>query len=99
MLQQRRPAHQVIDGIPRCVGVNPDTLRKNLEFRAGKGDVVQSTFPKSGTNWVQYITQLILKCGEPVLSFEEYSNNYRPLEYINIDDWKSPLPLRTFSTH
>lgn len=99
MMQRRRPAHQVIDGIPRCVGADPDSLRKALKFRAGAGDVVQSTYPKSGTNWVQYITQLILKGGDAVLSFEEYSSNYRPLEYVNFEDWKSPLPLRTFITH
>ncbi|KAH9378084.1 hypothetical protein HPB48_006646 [Haemaphysalis longicornis] len=67
MIQRRRPAHQVIDGIPRCVGADPDSLRKALKFRAGAGDVVQSTYPKSGTNWVQYITQLILKDGDAVL--------------------------------
>ncbi|KAH9378083.1 hypothetical protein HPB48_006645 [Haemaphysalis longicornis] len=99
MMQRRRPAYQVIDGIPRCVAADPDSLRKALKFRAGAGDVVQSTYPKSGTNWVQYITQLILQDGETVPSFEEYSSNYRPLEYLNFEDWKSPLPLRTFLTH
>lgn len=53
-MEQRRPAHHVIDGIVRCVGVDPDALRMALRFRAKEGDVVQSTFPKSGTNWVQY---------------------------------------------
>lgn len=99
MMQRRRPAHQVIDGIPRCMGVDPDSLRRSLEFRAGAGDVVQCTFPKSGSNWLQYITQLILKGGEPILTHDEISNNCRALEYMNFQDWKSPLPLRTFVTH
>lgn len=98
-MQRRRPAHQVIDGIPRCVGADPDSLRKALKFRAEAGDVVQSTYPKSGTNWVQYITQLILNCGAAVLNFEEYSRNYRLLEYVNFERWKSPLSLRIFTTH
>lgn len=98
-MQRRRPAHQVIDGIPRCVGADPDSLRKALKFRAEAGDVVQSTYPKSGTNWVQYITQLILNCGATVLNFEEYSRNYRLLEYVNFERWKSPLSLRIFTTH
>lgn len=95
----RRPAHQVIDGVPRCVGVDPDSFRRSLKFRAEAGDVVQCTFPKSGSNWVQYITQLILKGGEPILTHDEFSTNCRALEYMNFQDFKSPLPLRNFVTH
>ncbi|KAH9378093.1 hypothetical protein HPB48_006655 [Haemaphysalis longicornis] len=98
-MQRRRPAHQVVDGIPRCVGVNPYFLRRSPKFRAEAGDVVQSTFPKSGTNWIQYITQLILKGGEPIVTYDEFSENCRALEYVNYQDWKSPLPLRPFLTH
>lgn len=95
----RKPVHQVIDGVPRCAGIIPDTLRKNLKFRAQKGDVVQSTFPKSGTHWMMYIVQLILREGDPVNTHEEFVKEFRMIEYMDINDWKPSLPVRTFTTH
>lgn len=89
----------MIDGIARCIFTDPDSLRRSQEFRAGEGDVVQSSYPKSGTNWMQYITQLILKGGEPIPTYDEYSSNFRALEYMNVQDWTARVPLRTFLTH
>lgn len=98
-MKNRRPAYQIIDGVPRCINVNAERLRENLRFRAKKGDVVEYTFPKSGTHWLMYITQLILREGEPITTHDELSKEWRFLEYMSINDWKSSLPLRTFSTH
>ncbi|XP_037565834.1 3-beta-hydroxysteroid sulfotransferase isoform X3 [Dermacentor silvarum] len=98
-MKHRQPAHQIIDGVPRCININADRLRENLKFRAKKGDVVQSTFPKSGTHWLMYITQLILREGEPITTHDEFSKEWRFLEYMDIKNWNSSLPLRTFSTH
>ncbi|XP_049519404.1 sulfotransferase 1B1 [Dermacentor silvarum] len=98
-MQQRRPAHQIIDGVPRCTGLNADRLRENLKFRAKKGDVVQVTFPKSGTHWLMYITHLILREGQPMTTYEEFAKEWRFVEYMDIKDWTSSLPLRTFATH
>ncbi|XP_065289767.1 3-beta-hydroxysteroid sulfotransferase-like [Dermacentor albipictus] len=99
MMQRRRPAHQMIDGVPRCINLSPRALRENLKFRAQKRDVVQITFPKSGTHWLMYITHLILREGHPITSYEEFSKEWRFLEYMDIKDWTSSLPLRTFATH
>lgn len=79
--------------------VNPEIFRKSLSFRAAKGDVVQSTYPKSGTHWIQYIMQLILNNGKPVTSYDEFTRNLRAIEYVETDGWESPLPLRLFLTH
>lgn len=98
-MQCKKPKHQIIDGVPRCISIDPTILRENLKFRAGKGDVVQFTFPKSGTHWVQYITQLILRDGEPIRTHEDFCKEWRFLEYMDIKNWKASLPLRTFSTH
>lgn len=98
-MQTRKPAFQVIDGVPRCVSVEPDFLREGLKFRAQKGDLVQSTFPKSGTHWMLYITHLILKEGHPINTYEEFVKEWRFLEYMNIKDFSSSLSLRTFVTH
>ncbi|XP_075539967.1 3-beta-hydroxysteroid sulfotransferase-like [Dermacentor variabilis] len=99
MMHRRRPAHQIIDGVPRCISINPDRLRENLKFRALNGDVVQATFPKSGTHWLMYITHLILREGHPITSYQEFAKEWRFLEYMDIKDWTSSLPLRTFVTH
>ncbi|XP_037565741.1 3-beta-hydroxysteroid sulfotransferase [Dermacentor silvarum] len=95
----RKPVHQVIDGVPRCSGIVPDMLRENLKFRPQKGDVVQTTFPKSGTHWMMYIVQLILRQGEPMTTYDEFAKEYRFIEYMDIKGWKSSLAVRTFATH
>ncbi|XP_049270807.1 3-beta-hydroxysteroid sulfotransferase isoform X3 [Rhipicephalus sanguineus] len=98
-MQTRKPAFQVIDGVPRCVAAEPDFLREGLKFRAKKGDLVQSTFPESGTHWMLYITHLILREGHPITTYEEFAKEWRFLEYMNIKDFSSSQPLRTFVTH
>ncbi|KAH7959295.1 hypothetical protein HPB49_010140 [Dermacentor silvarum] len=95
----RRPYRQIIDGVPRCPVVDPEIFRKSLLFRAANGDVVQSSFPKSGTHWMQYITQLIIKKGEAVTTHAHFANNLRSIEYMGCDGWKSPLPVRLLITH
>lgn len=93
------PKYQAIDGVPRCLGIEPDVLRENIKFKAGKGDVMQSTFPKSGTHWIQYVTQLILKKGHPIASHKEFTTNSCFLEYTKLNEFKSTLPMKTFLTH
>ncbi|KAL1444110.1 hypothetical protein MTO96_030045 [Rhipicephalus appendiculatus] len=83
----RRPYRQVIDGVPRCPMVIPEIFRKGISFRAAKGDVVQSSYPKSGTNWVQYITQLILNGGKAISSYNEFTRNLRAIEYVDSEGW------------
>ncbi|XP_037565830.1 sulfotransferase 1C2 isoform X3 [Dermacentor silvarum] len=95
----RRPFHRIVDGVPRCAWLDPDIYRESLKFRPEKGDLIQSTYPKSGTYWVQYITQLILKGGEPVTTYNEFTSHTHALEYMRHGDWKPELPVRLFFTH
>ncbi|KAH7960361.1 hypothetical protein HPB49_018932 [Dermacentor silvarum] len=60
---------------------------------------MQSTYPKSGSHWIQYLTQLILNGGKPISSYDEFTRNFRAIEYIDTDGWESPLPVRLFMTH
>ncbi|XP_075728560.1 sulfotransferase ssu-1 isoform X2 [Rhipicephalus microplus] len=98
-MEQRKPYYQVIDGIPRSPSFCPELLRAALEFCAQKDDVLITAFPKSGTHWMLYITQLILKKGQPVSGLEEFTHNMRLLGIVQIDGWKPNLPLRLFATH
>ncbi|XP_075539952.1 sulfotransferase 1C2-like [Dermacentor variabilis] len=95
----RRPYRPVIDGVPRCALVDPAIFRKSLSFRAAKGDVVQCTYPKSGSHWVEHITQLILNGGKHISSYGEFTRNFRAIGYMETDGWESPLPVRLFMTH
>ncbi|XP_077490336.1 sulfotransferase 2A8-like [Amblyomma americanum] len=95
----RRPYRQVIDSVPRSVFLNQDILRKSLTFRAAKGDIVQCTYPKSGSHWLQYLTQLIITKGKPIKNYSEYNRNHRAVEYTECCDWKSDLPARLLFTH
>ncbi|KAL3200187.1 hypothetical protein MRX96_043599 [Rhipicephalus microplus] len=98
-MQRRRPAYQMIDGVVRCTVLNPDRLREALNFKATKGDLVQVTFPKSGTHWLMYITQMILRGGQPMTTYQEFAEEWRFLEYMDVKDYRSSLPLRSFVTH
>ncbi|XP_077511691.1 amine sulfotransferase-like [Amblyomma americanum] len=94
----RRPYRQVIDGVPRCPFLDPEIFRKNYSFRAAKDDIVQCTYPKSGTNWMQYIIQLIVKGGVQ-MNFADITRDLRSIEYTDFADWKPTLPVRLFTTH
>ncbi|KAH6931977.1 hypothetical protein HPB50_002411 [Hyalomma asiaticum] len=83
----------------RSVVTNPHRLRKALEFRAKQGDIVQASFPKSGTHWLMYITHFILRGGQPMTTYEEFANEWCFLEYMHIDEYDTSLSLRTFATH
>ncbi|KAH7957512.1 hypothetical protein HPB52_019630 [Rhipicephalus sanguineus] len=43
--------------------------------------------------------QLILKDGEPVTTYNEFTSHTHALEYMRHGDWKSALPIRLFFTH
>ncbi|KAH6941026.1 hypothetical protein HPB50_012367 [Hyalomma asiaticum] len=88
----------MIDGVARCAVLNPDRLRKILQYTAKKGDLVQVTFPKSGTHWLMYIVQFILRDGEPMSTYQEFAREWRFLEYTDVDEYSSSLPFRIFAT-
>nr|XP_037281803.1 amine sulfotransferase-like [Rhipicephalus microplus] len=46
-----------------------------------------------------YITHLMLRKGEPMTTHDDFSKEWRFLEYIEIKDWSSALPPRTIATH
>uniref|UniRef100_A0A023GLK9 Putative sulfotransferase n=1 Tax=Amblyomma triste TaxID=251400 RepID=A0A023GLK9_AMBTT len=95
-----KPYYLVIDGVPRCPFMRPESLKQGLEFVARKGDLLQVSYPRSGTHWVQYITQLILKEGEPVETYEQFMQGAQFIEYPLADtDYKASTPVRTFCTH
>lgn len=98
-MEARKPCCQIIDGVPRCPGLDPDVFRESLKFRASDGDLVQCTYPKAGTHWVMYVIELILKGDEPVATYEEFLRGVRFIGRMDTEGWQSPLPIRLFTTH
>ncbi|XP_077535458.1 sulfotransferase 2A1-like isoform X2 [Haemaphysalis longicornis] len=97
---RRRPYYQVIGGAKRCPWLVPEIYRESISFRPGAGDILQSSYPKSGAHWILYITQLILKNGkEPVKDYAEFTANCRALGYWKHDKWQPNLPMRSWWTH
>lgn len=95
-----KPYYQVIDGVPRCPFMTPESLRDGLDFVPASGDVFQVSYPKSGTHWVQYIIQLILRNGEPLSSYEDFMKNAAFVEYVpGPRNYKPSNPVRTLLTH
>ncbi|XP_077523874.1 amine sulfotransferase-like [Amblyomma americanum] len=98
-MTKRKPFAQLIDGVPRDPHWNPELSEEALRFRPGKRDLVVTSFPKSGTHWVLYIVELIMRRGQPVSSYEDFTKDMRYLGVFETDSWKSRLPLRLFQTH
>ncbi|KAH6933650.1 hypothetical protein HPB50_017357 [Hyalomma asiaticum] len=93
-------ATHVIDGIAVAPFMTPKSLRQGLDFVARKGDLLQVTYPKSGTHWLLYITQLILKEDEPIGSYEELLGSTRFIEYeLDAPEYKSSTEIRSLCTH
>ncbi|KAH7946770.1 sulfotransferase 1C2 [Rhipicephalus sanguineus] len=99
-LTRRQPYAQIIDGEPRCPLATPETIRNGLQFVAHKGDLLQVSYLRSGTHWVQYIIQLILNDGKPIDSYDEFHRRARNVEYYaDISQYKAIGPVRTLRTH
>ncbi|XP_077532707.1 3-alpha-hydroxysteroid sulfotransferase-like [Haemaphysalis longicornis] len=97
---RRKPGHQVINGVPRCPFITPKSLQEGLDFSAKKGDLLQVTYPKSGTHWVQYIVQLTLREAEPLNSYQEFMNNAPFIEYLpGPRNHTTSNAVRTLLTH
>ncbi|KAH7960005.1 hypothetical protein HPB49_016100 [Dermacentor silvarum] len=95
------PFHSMIDGVPRCPFTTAERIRRAVAFVPEKGDLLQISYPKSGTHWVQYITQLILREGEYARTYAEFIGAAVFLDYYDVR-WESRLAegtLRLFMTH
>ncbi|XP_075553560.1 amine sulfotransferase-like [Dermacentor variabilis] len=101
MVEKRlKPYAQIVDGMPRCPFATPESIRNALQFVTKKGDLLQASFPKSGTHWVQYITQLILNDGKPLDTYEQFTKRAPFIEYhVDAAKHQTSAPVRTFCTH
>ncbi|KAH7972092.1 hypothetical protein HPB52_006338 [Rhipicephalus sanguineus] len=73
---------QVIDGDLYSSYFDPNLVREALRFTPGKGDIVQATYPASGTHWMLQMTQLIVYKGRSASSYREFGSRYEFLELV-----------------
>ncbi|XP_040079639.2 sulfotransferase ssu-1-like [Ixodes scapularis] len=95
---RRVPVTQDIDGQPISLNFVPALYRRIPTFEPQDGDIIQVTYPRSGTHWVQQIIQLILSKGESVKSFNEFLEKAPFLEVQEVKTTASPRLLRTHSS-
>lgn len=95
----RPPVCQMIDGSLYSMFLDPVLFRKAAELKTEDGDIIQVTFPKCGTHWVQQIIQLILNKGESPRDFEEFVKRAPFLEYQGAEALEGMASPRTIRTH
>lgn len=89
-----------MDGHPRCPLATPESMRNGLQFVAQKGDLLQSSYPRSGTHWVQYIIHLIVHEGKPLENYEAFLQSRGFIEYCTETAQNNAgSTLRMFMTH
>ncbi|CAN7938057.1 unnamed protein product [Ixodes hexagonus] len=92
---RRVPATQNIDGQLCNFYFNPTLYRQVPTFEPQDGDVIQVTYPRSGSHWVQQIIQLILSRGQSVETYSEFMEKAPFLEIQELKTTEAPRLLRT----
>lgn len=93
------PFCQIIDGAPYSKLIDPAILRRALKFVPQDGDIIQVSYPKSGTHWVQQIIQLILGRGESASDFVEFTKRAPILEQQGEEALEGMKRPRLIKTH
>ncbi|KAM7299744.1 sulfotransferase ssu-1-like [Ixodes scapularis] len=89
------PDTQHVDGDEICVYFNPSLYRAVDDFEPQEDDVIQVTFPRSGTHWAQQIIQLVVHRGKSASSFSEFTERAPFLEMQGLKMTSKPRLLRS----
>ncbi|KAH6942374.1 hypothetical protein HPB50_004233 [Hyalomma asiaticum] len=91
---------QVIDGDCYSSVFDADKIREALRFTPGRGDVVQMSYPASGTHWMHQMVQLIVHGGQSATCYEEFRARHAFLELVGKPaEARSPPSPRLLMTH
>ncbi|EEC05583.1 salivary sulfotransferase, putative [Ixodes scapularis] len=89
----------MIHNVPWNIFVDPKMLQKAFEFLPEDGDIIQISFPKCGSHWVEQITQLILNEGRSSANYLEFVDRAPFLEFQGEAAFRGRAAPRTVRTH
>ncbi|KAM7299724.1 putative salivary sulfotransferase [Ixodes scapularis] len=92
---KRFPAAQVLDGDICPTYYDPYFYRRAKEFVPKQGDIIQVSFPRSGTHLMQQLLQLIVNGGRSPATFAEFTKTFPCLELHTVEESVSPRLIRT----
>ncbi len=96
---RKTPKYTLHDGFRMPHGFPAEGFRSVSSYAARPGDLFISTYPKSGTTWMQHIVWLILHRGEPLPAKRKMTEAIPHLEEVGAD-FVSALPApRVIKTH
>ncbi|CAN8013397.1 unnamed protein product, partial [Ixodes persulcatus] len=93
------PRVQMIHNVPWNIFVDPKMLQKAFEFLPEDGDIIQISFLKCGSHWVEQITQLILNEGRSSANYLEFVDKAPFLEFQGEAAFRGRPAPRTIRTH
>ncbi|KAH6937925.1 hypothetical protein HPB50_005249 [Hyalomma asiaticum] len=96
-----KPFCQVIEGIKRCPLITKERLDDIMKFVPQAGEVLQLSYPKTGSHWIQFTVQTIVHGGEAVESYDDFTTVTCFLDYVGLRDWERPstTPLGLYMSH
>lgn len=92
---RRVPATQMIDGNICFIYFDSTLYREAPNFEPQDGDIIELTYPRCGSHWIQQIIQLVLERGESAKTFDEFANRAPFLEMNELKPTKAPRLIRT----
>ena len=94
-----KPRYMMHGSYRMPLGFPAENFDSALEYRAEAGDVILSTYPKSGTTWAQYIIYLLFHGAEPLQEGESLGDAIPHLEEVGAEvAGRLPKP-RVIKTH
>ncbi|XP_075558289.1 amine sulfotransferase-like [Dermacentor variabilis] len=99
MLCSKPPFVQDVDGDLYNIHFNPDTIREALAFKPRPGDVIEMSYPCSGTRWMLHIIQVIVYKGNGANSYDEFRARSLFLEHLGKRVDVVTSPPRLILTH
>lgn len=92
-------SYRDIDGVWMHNVFREENVRSAMNYKPGKGDVVVVTYPKCGTNWMQYIICNIISREKPPSDIGEYTLNSPFIEMTGAKAAENPSRYGPIATH
>lgn len=92
-------SYRDIDGVWMHNVFREENVRSAINYKPRRGDVFVVTYPKCGTNWMQYIIWNIYSRGKPPTDVGEYTLNSPFMEMTGAKAAENPSRFGPIATH